>query len=114
MPRNRIALPRPSTTPVGVVGLELMRSSIATFLLAQGHPVAAVSRRAGRSAEARRRIRGLLEDMDREGRLDGSAKRALGRLTSADSCDALAPCSIVFESIVEDLEAEREVLERVE
>jgi lactate dehydrogenase-like 2-hydroxyacid dehydrogenase len=63
---------------VGVVGLGLMGTSIATCLLAAGHPVVGVERDPSKRSRALRRVLGFLREMKAE----KLARRPLARRRS--------------------------------
>ena len=62
--------------PMGVVGLGLMGTSIATCLLAAGHPVVGVESDPGKRASASRRVLASLKEMRAEGLLKTEIGRA--------------------------------------
>jgi 3-hydroxybutyryl-CoA dehydrogenase len=99
---------------IGVVGLGLMGRSIATCLLASGHPVAGVTDDIANSEEIRQRIKELLEEMQREGLLKGNPGEILGRVTVSDRVDSLSGAELVVESVTEDLDLKRRLLREVE
>lgn len=95
---------------VGVIGLGLMGRSIATCLLASGHEVAGLTDDISTSEDIRQRIGELLEEMKREGMLDGNPSEALDRLTISASMNSLSAADIVVESVTEELELKRRLL----
>jgi 3-hydroxyacyl-CoA dehydrogenase len=99
---------------IGVVGLGLMGTSVATCLLAAGHPVAAVEIDATKRRSARRKILNYLQEMKREGLLKGNPREATGRLTVLEDYAGLEPCQLVVECVFEDLEVKKGVLRKVE
>lgn len=101
-------------TPGGVVGLGLMGSSIATCLLAAGHPLAGVARTPKEGRAAMKRIAGFLAEHKKEGLLNESVGRTLARLTISTDYKILADCEFVVESIIEDLKAKRAVIAAIE
>lgn len=98
-------------TPAGVVGLGLMGQSIVTCLLSAGHRVVAVTRRPEREPEVRRHIQSLLRELKRNGFRNGGPPSTL---VVTNDYAALRDCSFVIESIIEDLEAKKDVLRRIE
>jgi 3-hydroxyacyl-CoA dehydrogenase len=100
--------------PVGVVGLGLMGTSIATCLLAAGHPVVGVELDSAKRAQARRRVLAHLKQMRAEGLAKGSAPRLTDRFTTSDDYSALAESQLVLESIVEDPKLKRACLHEIE
>ena len=105
---------RAAGVPVGVVGLGLMGTSIATCLLAAGHPVFGVEVDRSKRVTARRRVLGLLKGMKNEGRLQDEPRQTLARLNVSREYKALAETRVVVESIIEDLKAKRRVLREIE
>lgn len=104
----------PAHIPVGVVGLGLMGTSIATCLLAAGHPVVGVESDPSKRSSARRRARAYLKEMRAEGLLRDKPQRVLDRFTVSKECAALVDSQVVIESIVEDLRAKRKCLREIE
>lgn len=103
-----------SSIPVGVVGLGLMGTSIATCLLAAGHPVAGLELDSARRRSARRRTLSLLREMKDEGLLKSDPGQIMSRLTVADSYSFLKDCEVIIESIIESVDAKKQVLRKVE
>jgi 3-hydroxybutyryl-CoA dehydrogenase len=97
-----------------VIGLGLMGHSIIACLLAAGHPVIALTRKLARHRGTRRRIFTLLREMRRERLLDGDPARLLSRLTVSEEVGDLSGCTIVIESIVEDLAVKRRTYRALE
>ena len=106
----------PRRIPAGVVGLGLMGTSIAACLLASGHPVAGVTRSASTRRTVRRRLRGYLTDLEKEGLLKGreTPEEILARFTTSAEYGILADCRLVVESTVEDQEVKADVFRRIE
>lgn len=104
----------PARAPVAVAGMGLMGHSIAACFLAAGYPVLGLTRnlRAHRASPVR--ILDMLREMKREKLLKDHPRRLMEsfRLT-ADVAD-LASCTLVIESIVEDLSAKMRLFEAVE
>lgn len=80
MAKGRAALPRPQSVAAGVVGMGLMGRSIATCLVAAGHPVVGVTRSPSDRPVTRRRIHAFLRGMKREGLLAGDPSVVIKRL----------------------------------
>ena len=99
---------------VGVVGLGLMGTSVATCLLAAGHPVAAVEIDATKRRSARGRILNHLRQMKKEGLLRSDPSKVAGRLTVSQDYAVLGPSQLVVECVFEDLNVKKEVLRKVE
>ena len=111
--RNSKSEPKQAMS-VGVIGLGLMGTSIATCLLAAGHRVVGIDRIAARRRSLKRRIEGLLREMRSEKLLSRNPERLLSNLDSSGSIEALRDCGLVIESIFEDLAAKRKLLREVE
>ena len=112
-PQSRSAID-PAAIKAGVIGLGLMGRSVATCLLAAGHPVIAVTRRLEREATVRSEVEALLRQMSAQGILRTSPETILPKLVISGDHSALGKCQVVVESIIEDLDAKHEVLRRVE
>jgi 3-hydroxybutyryl-CoA dehydrogenase len=104
----------PARVPVGVIGLGLMGHSIIACLLAAGHPVIGLSRDLRRHRGTRRHIRALLDEMRREGLLRRDPARVIRSLRLTEDYQELAPCRLVVESVVEDLNTKKEAYRAVE
>src|SRR5215813_13453601 len=99
---------------IGVVGLGLMGSSIATCILAAGHEVTAFTRNIVKAGEARTRILNFLVQLQEEGMLKEPPDTILKRLTVTDGYSSFAHCEIVIESIVENIEEKKRVFQQLE
>jgi 3-hydroxybutyryl-CoA dehydrogenase len=86
-----------------------MGRSIIACLLAAGHPVIAITRSLDKRGETRRRVLDLLRQMKREGLLKRDPEKLVAKLEISSDYAKLAPCGIVIESIIEDLETKRKV-----
>ena len=104
----------PATTPVAVVGLGLMGSSIIACLLAAGHSVLGLTRNVGSRSHSRERIGQLLGQMRSEGLLHEEPAQALARFEISDDYHALSSRAVIIESIIEDWDVKKETLRRVE
>lgn len=108
----------PKRTPVakvGLVGLGLMGRGIATCLLGHGLTLTAYNRTASRASAARRSIAANMQDL--AARDPGLAPEPAGweeRLTITSTLDDLAGCSLVIESVQEDLLLKRGIYARLE
>ena len=121
LPSGRYLIPRrlvfrgdPNEIPAGVIGLGLMGHSIIACLLAAGHPVIGLTRKLARHRGTRRRIFTLLREMQRERLLNADPARLMSGLTLSEDVGALSRCSIVIESIIEDLAVKRDTYRAVE
>lgn len=102
------------TMPVGIVGLGLMGCSIATCLLAAGHPVVAVAPIPADVLTADSRIRHHLTDLHTHGILTETPDSVLSRLTLTESYVDLHDCRLVIECTLEDLDIKRRVYGLIE
>jgi 3-hydroxybutyryl-CoA dehydrogenase len=100
---------------VGVIGAGAMGSGIAAVAAGAGHPV--LLHDADRRA-IERALGTLATEFDKQvakGRLSAGERNArLARIHAADTIDALAPCGLVIEAIVEKLDVKAAVLRSVE
>jgi 3-hydroxybutyryl-CoA dehydrogenase len=92
----------------------LMGTSIAACLLIAGHPVAAVESDAAKRHTARARLQTLLQGARKEGLLRRDPAKVLERLAISDSYAVFKECQIVIESIIEDVDAKRDVIRQIE
>jgi 3-hydroxybutyryl-CoA dehydrogenase len=91
-----------------------MGSSIATCLLAAGHPVTALVKGMDEERPARDRIRAFLAQLHEEGMLQVDPRDVLARLAVTDDVAFLHDCAVVIESITEDVSEKKKVYERLE
>jgi 3-hydroxyacyl-CoA dehydrogenase len=113
MKRSKLPI-NPGNIPVGVVGLGLMGTSVATCLLAAGHPVAAVEIEAKKRRTARRRILHHLQELKREGLLRTDPGKVVARLQVSENYGGLESSQLVVECVFEDLDVKKDVLRKVE
>jgi 3-hydroxyacyl-CoA dehydrogenase len=99
---------------IGVVGLGLMGTSVATCLLAAGHPVAAVEIDANKRRSARPRILNNLRQLKKEGLLRSDPSRAIGWLTVSQAYSVLGSSHLVVECVFEDLHVKKDVIRKLE
>lgn len=104
----------PSTVPIGIVGMGLMGKSIATCLLAAGHPVVGVDVSKKQLGAAKRKVRVMLGEMKREGLLRCDPAKPAERLTLSADYSSLRGVELVIESTVEDIAIKKEVFRRIE
>jgi 3-hydroxybutyryl-CoA dehydrogenase len=100
--------------PIGTVGLGLMGSSIATCILAAGHPVTSLVKTMDQAEEARQRILGYLEELQQEGMLQEDPKLVSGRHTITDDVNLLKDHEVVIESIIENVAEKKAVYAKLE
>ncbi len=93
---------------IGVVGAGAMGAGIAQLAAQAGHPVHLFDTQAGAAERALQRIAADLDGAVSRGKLDTAGRSAaLARLHAAPALDALAPCALVIEAIVEQLGAKQ-------
>jgi 3-hydroxyacyl-CoA dehydrogenase len=113
-PAGRPGREKLSDIPVGVVGMGLMGTSIATCLLGAGHPVVALEAEESKRVSAKRRVLALLKESKKERVLKGEPSRIIKSLAVAGESSALRACQIVVEAITENVEAKRQAIRKVE
>jgi 3-hydroxybutyryl-CoA dehydrogenase len=113
MPRTRTKHPD-KAIPAGVVGAGLMGASIAACLLAAGHPVVAVEVDRAKRRTAKSRLLALLRESKEEGLLKRAPESMVARFRVDPDYSALRDSQLVFESIIEDLQAKKSVIRSVE
>lgn len=100
--------------PIGTVGLGLMGSSIATCILAAGHPVISLVRTMEHAEAARHRILGYLEELMQEGLLQEDPAMVLKRHVITDDVSLLKGHEVVIESIIENVAEKKAVYAKLE
>lgn len=103
-----------SQIPVGVVGLGLMGSSICVCLLMAGHPVVAVAPLPVDLENALSRITRHFQSAREHGMTDRLPDEYLKNLTITEDYAQLAPCQIVLECTIEDIEVKKTVFGKIE
>jgi 3-hydroxybutyryl-CoA dehydrogenase len=99
---------------IGLVGLGLMGSSIATCLLAAGHEVTSLIRNMEKAQAARDRILKFLEQLSEEGLLREQPEIVIERLRITDKLSLLAEHEVILESIVEDIDEKKRLFHQLE
>ncbi|NRG19666.1 3-hydroxyacyl-CoA dehydrogenase [Rhizobiales bacterium] len=100
---------------IGIVGTGTMGRGIAQIFAASGNRILLHDAREGAAAEARDFVAGMLARLAEKGRMSAEeAKAATNRIEVAGKLEALAPCDLVIEAIVEKLEAKRELFSKLE
>jgi len=100
---------------LGIVGAGLMGRGIAQIAAQGGISVILHDSRPGGAEEARQAIAATLQSLADKGKLTAEAAAAsAARLKAAASLADLAPCTVVVEAIVENLEAKRELFRQLE
>lgn len=91
---------------IGVVGAGAMGAGIAQVAAQNGMALRLFDARDGAAAEAKAGIARRLGRLAEKGKISAAdQEKAEARIEVAESLDALAPCSVVIEAIVEDLDA---------
>lgn len=100
--------------PIGTIGLGLMGSSIATCILAAGHPVTSLIRNIEKADEAKLRILHYLEQLHSEGILNEAPADVIKRIIITDDVELLANHTVIIESVIENLEIKKEIYRELE
>jgi 3-hydroxybutyryl-CoA dehydrogenase len=99
----------------GVAGSGTMGRGIVQVLAQCGVRTLVFDAQPGAAGKARDSIAQTLARLAERGKLDRpSADAALRRIETVERLEALAPCQVVIEAIVEDLTAKRELFSRLE
>lgn len=100
---------------LGIVGAGVMGRGIAQVAVLAGIRVLIHDSRVGAAGQAVDQLAGTLHTLQKKGRLEATAvETALERVHGVDALQALAPCQVVVEAIVEDLDAKRRVMRELE
>jgi 3-hydroxybutyryl-CoA dehydrogenase len=91
-----------------------MGRSIATCLLAAGHPVAGVEIDPAKRRSAKRHVVALLREMKNEGLLKSDPAEVINHFSVSVDFSALTTSEVVVESIIESVAAKRRVIRKVE
>lgn len=102
-----------NSTPVGVVGLGLMGSSIVVALLAAGHRVVALAPIVGEKEKASGHLADLLRHADGTGMLPQGIAACIGRLQLVEDYRLLADCRVVMECVIEDKQIKKSVYQQI-
>jgi len=101
--------------PVGVIGAGTMGAGIAQVAAAAGHPVFLFDAIEGAAEAGRKRVQDALDGLVSRGRVAHEDAVAIGgRIHVVAGLEAFADAGLVVEAIVEDLEAKRAVLAKIE
>jgi 3-hydroxybutyryl-CoA dehydrogenase len=99
----------------GVAGAGTMGRGIAQVLAQCGARTLLFDAQAGAAKKGKEAIAMALGKLTEKGRLQAAEAQAIaGRIEIVDSLEALAPCQVVVEAIVEDLVAKRELFAKLE
>ncbi len=100
--------------PIGVAGLGLMGSSIATCLLMAGHAVTGLVQRIDEGAAARRRISDFLGQVKKGTSFGEDAGSAMERLIITNDISMLGKHHLIIESISESAAKKAELFRQLE
>ena len=107
--------PNRSDLVAGVAGAGTMGRGIAQVLAQGGARTLVYDAQPGAARKARESIAQALGRLAEKGRLSAAdADRIVGRIETVDALDAFAPCHVVVEAIVEDLQAKRTLFSSLE
>lgn len=107
--------PRSPDLTLGIVGAGAMGRGIAQIAAQAGLRVLLFDLQPGAAAAARDAIAATLGGLAAKGKLDrAAADAATARIEPAAALEALAPCDIVIEAIIEKLEAKRQLFAALE
>ena len=99
----------------GVAGSGTMGRGIVQVLAQSGVRTLVFDAQAGAAGKARDSIAQTLRKLAERGKLErGAVDATLGRIEVVERLEALAPCQLVAEAIVEDLGAKRELFSKLE
>ena len=105
----------PADFPIGVVGSGVMGRGIAQIMAAAGFPVRLFDAQAQAMADACEFVRKMLARAAEKGQLSKDAAEAAGaRVQPVPSLHDLAPCKLVVEAIVEQLEPKQALFKQLE
>jgi 3-hydroxybutyryl-CoA dehydrogenase len=99
---------------IGTIGLGLMGSSIATCILASGHPVTSLIKNKEKAGAARERIQSFLEQLKQEGILKEEPEVVMQRHAITDDVSLLADHEVVIESIIENFDEKKRIFQQLE
>lgn len=99
---------------IGTVGLGLMGSSIATCILAAGHPVTSLVKYIDEADSARERIIGFLKQLYQEGLLKEDADVIMQRHIITDNVLMLENHEVIIESIIENPDEKKLLFRQLE
>lgn len=99
---------------IGTVGLGLMGCSIATCILAAGHPVTSLVRRIETAGEARERILEFLQQLKEEGILKEEPGEVIKRHVITDDVKQMAGHEVIIETIIENVEEKKQLYRQLE
>src|SRR4030095_5189131 len=105
----------PKDAIVAVIGAGAMGAGIAQIAAVNGHRVQLHDTRMGAGDRAKRSIGAALTKQVEKGRLSrADADASLGRIATVVTLPDVCVAKLIVEAIVEDLQAKRELFERIE
>src|SRR5215471_16989001 len=104
----------PEETPVGVVGLGLMGTSVTTCLLAAGHRVIGIEKAPSARRLVRGRLKRLLEQSREQKLLRAVSGPMLERFSVSGDFNELRGAHLVIESVTEAFAEKKDALRRIE
>ena len=100
---------------IGVIGAGTMGIGIAQVAAEAGHKVILFDTRKDALEKAIAGLRGLMDKLvEKQKRTRTDADALIGRISTAESLEYLAPCGLVIEAIVEDLKVKQEVFKKLD
>jgi 3-hydroxyacyl-CoA dehydrogenase len=100
---------------VGVIGMGTMGTGITQAFLQSGFPVVALDHEANQLANSSQQIRRSLAKRVADGKLAADrAEQMLNRLSTTDQWSEVAGCALVIETVFEESEVKRSVLQQLE
>ncbi len=106
---------KPEKWTIGVVGSGTMGRGIAQVAATAGHPVIVYDQRLQALQDARLFVQRMLSRQVEKGRMrDEEATAIFDRIRWADQMGSVAPCQLIVEAIVEDLERKQALFRELE
>jgi 3-hydroxybutyryl-CoA dehydrogenase len=100
---------------IGVIGSGAMGSGIAQVAAQAGHDVLVFDQNAAALVRARHSLKSTLAKLTDKGKISTEeSERIFACVTFHESLDALAPCALVIEAIVENLDVKKSVFKALE
>ena len=100
-------------TVVGVIGSGAMGSGIAQVAATAGHKVVVYDNNTAALQRAQTTLSSTFQKLQEKGKIV-SAEDLLQRFTFASELDSLAPCGLIIEAIIENLDIKKQVFTQVE
>jgi 3-hydroxybutyryl-CoA dehydrogenase len=100
-------------TVVGVIGSGAMGSGIAQVAATAGHKVVVYDNNAVALQRAQTTLSGTFQKLQEKGKI-ASAEELLQQFTFTSQLDDLAPCGLIIEAIIENLDIKKQVFTQIE